>query len=823
MVLGQICPARSPFLMRFQRPHLPSQLVIPSHWTGLLSHFDLSCQLVFSSDGRVLEVSCLPPRPFDPLHMLRELRMLVVELMESNLSLSLDGFHPGFWPCVFSFLMGRDSINAVTIILMCTLEFVTLCVESISEARTRVRRAVGRFRIATGACADRVSGLPSVFHYGFICGLLGIFHVMLHVADRIFSRLHATVAVFGFFFPIFAVLGLPFLWSTRFAYHLYYGNGVCGILWLITDMQFTMTTFERLYEGVSPWFYFIDHLLGSFFYCVFCRLFSYTSDLFGLFSRHRGWHNAPRSRCTMAVCARPVYSRSFCWFCGPNYCMCSCPMCDPEGIWNLHRAATRIQSMWRARTPGAQAPTCVPCDPDSHEDPTRPALFGGILAQLAQVAFSGFRLAILGISESLSELLFRVLFFITLPGRILSCGVSICLLILANLSGVFAVTCRHCYDQIEGCTGGDNCPLLTGVTANAAVLGAAVGSTLVFKVTQMLPRPYLRICTRAVLDTIKSVFKRPLVAGQEDLSSMSIEALARAVKEGTSPRSDVLMAVMQLAAQVDADDSPETRSQQRKIDHLISIIRELNACQSKGESPSRTPETVGVLALIWALAGKISDHSSEAKASVSLTDSKDGDSVVTKLSEKQRRSKSMEECSERISAFTAICHALGIANVLLTTQFFREVFYDTILRDKQPWQLAHELVLVYLEDIDQSTTLTLGNVFASGAQDTRLKRAAAECLQHYKLDIFRPGPGGPAQGSTSETVKHNGKFTKTSKQVCHSFNFGKPCTHLLTDGTCKFNHICNHWVSDRGPKGRCGGNHPQAKCDNPNKCDSPVA
>ena len=35
-----------------------------------------------------------PPRPFDPLHMLRELRLLVVGLMESNLSLSLVGFHP---------------------------------------------------------------------------------------------------------------------------------------------------------------------------------------------------------------------------------------------------------------------------------------------------------------------------------------------------------------------------------------------------------------------------------------------------------------------------------------------------------------------------------------------------------------------------------------------------------------------------------------------------------------------------------------------------------------------------------------------------------
>ena len=41
-----------------------------------------------------------------------------------------------------------------------------------------------------------------------------------------------------------------------------------------------------------------------------------------------------------------------------------------------------------------------------------------------------------------------------------------------SLPGVQGVTCYTCCDQISGCTGGDACPLLTTVTANAAAIVA---------------------------------------------------------------------------------------------------------------------------------------------------------------------------------------------------------------------------------------------------------------------------------------------------------------------------------------------------------------
>ena len=63
-------------------------------------------------------------------------------------------------------------------------------------------------------------------------------------------------------------------------------------------------------------------------------------------------------------------------------------------------------------------------------------------------------------------------------------------------------------------------------------------------------------------------------------------------------------------------------------------------------------------------------------------------------------------------------------------------------------------------------------------------------------------------------IKPNGKFDTDTKQCCVDFNMGRPCKKLKPDGTCRFNHRCNQFVSDKGPKGVCFGTH--ARC---NGCD----
>ena len=57
-------------------------------------------------------------------------------------------------------------------------------------------------------------------------------------------------------------------------------------------------------------------------------------------------------------------------------------------------------------------------------------------------------------------------------------GVLILFLLSASANLAQAVTCNTCMDTLSGCTGGVNCPLLTGPTANAATLtsSSATGS-----------------------------------------------------------------------------------------------------------------------------------------------------------------------------------------------------------------------------------------------------------------------------------------------------------------------------------------------------------
>ena len=148
-------------------------------------------------------------------------------------------------------------------------------------------------------------------------------------------------------------------------------------------------------------------------------------------------------------------------------------------------------------------------------------------------------------------------------------------------------------------------------------------------------------------------------------------------------------------------------------------------------------------------------------------------STISKLSEKMKRSASLAGFCERISVFSALAHGLGVENTLGSVRFFKDVAYDPLLRDKLPWQLVHELVVVYLEDVDNSLSLNLGNIFDSGAQDTRMARAKTSALKHYPdLDIFRSSKLQGAREDKDTSVKFNGKSNSTSDKFCISFNLG---------------------------------------------------
>ena len=72
------------------------------------------------------------------------------------------------------------------------------------------------------------------------------------------------------------------------------------------------------------------------------------------------------------------------------------------------------------------------------------------------------------------------------------------------------------------------------------------------------------------------------------------------------------------------------------------------------------------------------------------------------------------------------------------------------------------------------------------------------------------------------TITFNGAWNHKATKCCFTFNMqGKkpgdhPAASLNANGSCKFLHACDKYVTDKGPGGVCLGNHPRYKCDNPN-------
>ena len=171
-----------------------------------------------------------------------------------------------------------------------------------------------------------------------------------------------------------------------------------------------------------------------------------------------------------------------------------------------------------------------------------------------------------------------------------------------------------------------------------------------------------------------------------------------------------------------------------------------------------------------------------------------------------------------INMFIMICSGLGVMSVLVLTDFFEHAVYDTIRLRGRTWQLAHELMLIMFRRVEDSGgRMSLAKVCDECHLGTLLEEAEVN-----RATYFRQGEG--TSQDAAPTKKWNGKFTAASPRVCSAYN--RNTTHtadlLFADGTCRFNHACNHFVTDKGPRGQCLGSHRWIECDNPNKCSAPI-
>ena len=182
----------------------------------------------------------------------------------------------------------------------------------------------------------------------------------------------------------------------------------------------------------------------------------------------------------------------------------------------------------------------------------------------------------------------------------------------------------------------------------------------------------------------------------------------------------------------------------------------------------------------------------------------------------------MEEFFEALNLWVMVCHAVGLANVLVLTRFIHEAVHMNIREKGHSWRMAFELFLVYLGEMEEKGVHNMSNIVDHSAFDGKVRQAEMHGKEHYGSLFGARGQlaRGPGDVLNSASKPCNGKCTPTSCLTCHTYNnpnrSDHPASALHPDGTCKFCHICDHPVKlADGTTGKCKGSHPSYECNNP--------
>ena len=398
-------------------------------------------------------------------------------------------------------------------------------------------------------------------------------------------------------------------------------------------------------------------------------------------------------------------------------------------------------------------------------------------------------------------------------------------LLLLSDNRMVAAVCRHCHGGIPGCPGrhdNDDCTAYTGVAANVAAL--AVGATTTLSVAKLLPLSMLRVFTRRALDILLTLTRRPPSGTPYDFTGKPPADILRAVADRAVDTDDAIIHLASAAADpsLGAGDRAATDS----------VIKSIEVLRKGALGSAGTRVGIGRFTYVLALVQKYLSvpHGQLANLSVDDFSGEPSTSSSAAPMAKVRAFESAEEFFEGLNLWVMVVSTTGLATSILALRFVEESVYHTIRKLGYSWMVAAELFLIYLElvDIPEGIVYTLVSVMQAGGLDTHIAQAHINAISRYGAR-FRPRAKGgeqprqqPGKGGDGDGVKFNGKFsTDPNRAICLSFNF-KDRDHksdeLLEDGTCKRRHVCSAYVNDKGKGGRCEGNHPFFKCDNPNKC-----
>ena len=188
-----------------------------------------------------------------------------------------------------------------------------------------------------------------------------------------------------------------------------------------------------------------------------------------------------------------------------------------------------------------------------------------------------------------------------------------------------------------------------------------------------------------------------------------------------------------------------------------------------------------------------------------------------------RRLKSESEFDVCLFMWSTIAHMMGVMPFDISCHLVFPVAYTTRVKHKENFWTAQEYFIECLDLVDRG----ICKADSVANHDRNILLADARRLG----ELFSVAGGKKPGKTNNDSDLWNGECQPITSRAgcCPAFNRNE--THganlLKPDGTCKFRHLCHHWVDNKGPKGRClntagSPGHGHYNCDNPNKCSKPL-
>ena len=263
---------------------------------------------------------------------------------------------------------------------------------------------------------------------------------------------------------------------------------------------------------------------------------------------------------------------------------------------------------------------------------------------------------------------------------------------------------------------------------------------------------------------------------------------------------------------------------------LTTSITALRALLDAGVVQKTTAERGGNFLRIWVMATKRVQVLSRPiqtidglNSEIVITAGGTGASAnVTRGKMSVQRMTTESDFDMAVYSWSVIAHMYGVMSFDISSHFIYEAVHVLRAKHKESFWTAQEYLINCLDFLDRDIC-KVHNV--TNYDRNIVLEDSRRVGNGFAKAAFDESMCAPVEGGGKVW---NGKCQPANSKanLCQAYNRNKAHDnpkHMTSDGTCRFRHLCNHWVTDKGPSGKCmSAEHGWHNCSNPAKCATPL-